>query len=135
MHCGYFLIYCASLTVLVLINPDLSISALWKIPAETPSSEAGRNFGERCSLILLVKYLCHTPQGSLKCRKVLRHETDDFTSLPKEVVLRILSPIRIHRPRPGLNPRAIDQLASTITNRPSRTSSLFCLKPELLYFA
>jgi hypothetical protein len=35
----------------------------------------------------------------------LRHGTDGFTSPPKEGVLRILSPLKNHRPRPGLNPR------------------------------
>ena len=35
----------------------------------------------------------------------LRHGTNGFTSLPKEGVLRIFSPRKIRRLRPGLNPR------------------------------
>jgi hypothetical protein len=35
----------------------------------------------------------------------LRHGTDGFTSPPKEGVLRIFSPLKIRRIRPGLNPR------------------------------
>ena len=36
----------------------------------------------------------------------LRHGTDNFTSLPKEGVLRIFyRPLKIQRLRPGLNPR------------------------------
>jgi hypothetical protein len=35
----------------------------------------------------------------------LRHGTDGFTSPPKEGVLRIFSPWKIRRLRPGLNPR------------------------------
>jgi len=35
----------------------------------------------------------------------LRHGTDGFTSPPKEGVLRIFSPLKIRRLRPGLNPR------------------------------
>jgi hypothetical protein len=35
----------------------------------------------------------------------LRHGTDGFTSPPKEGVLRICSPLKIRRLRPGLNPR------------------------------
>ena len=35
----------------------------------------------------------------------LRHGTNGFTSLPKEGVLRIFSPWKIRRLRPGLNPR------------------------------
>jgi hypothetical protein len=35
----------------------------------------------------------------------LRHGTDGFTSPPKEGVLRIFSPLKIRRLRPGLKPR------------------------------
>ena len=35
----------------------------------------------------------------------MRHGTNGFTSLPKEGVLRIFSPWKIQRLRPGLNPR------------------------------
>jgi hypothetical protein len=54
------------------------------------------------------------------CRKMLRHGIDGFTSPPKEVVLRILSPLKIHRPRPDLNPRALDIIPAIwkINNRP-----------------
>jgi hypothetical protein len=47
------------------------------------------NIGEKCTLILPAKSLCHTPQGSLKCRKILRHGADGFTSPSKEVLLWI----------------------------------------------
>jgi hypothetical protein len=43
----------------------------------------------------------------------LRHGTDGFTSPPKEVVLRIFSPRKIRRLRPGLNPRTWVLKAST----------------------
>ena len=42
------------------------------------------------------------------------HETDGFTSLPKEGVLRIFSPWKIRRLRPGLNPRTWVPNASTL---------------------
>ena len=44
----------------------------------------------------------------------LRHGTDGFTSPPKEGVLRILSPLKIRRLRPGLNPRSWVPKASTL---------------------
>jgi len=44
----------------------------------------------------------------------LRHGTDGFTSPPKEGVLRIFSPLKIWRLRPGLNPRAWVPKASTL---------------------
>ena len=44
----------------------------------------------------------------------LRHGTDGFTSPPKEGVLRIFSPLKIRRLRPGLNPRTWVPKASTL---------------------
>ena len=45
----------------------------------------------------------------------LRHETDSFTSPPKEGVLRIFFlPLKIRRLRPGLNPRTWVPKASTL---------------------
>ena len=45
----------------------------------------------------------------------LRHGTDNFTSLPKEGVLRIFyRPLKIPRLRPGLNPRTSVLKASTL---------------------
>ena len=44
----------------------------------------------------------------------LRHGTHGFTSLPKEGVLRIFSPLKIRRFRPGLNPRTWIPKASTL---------------------
>ena len=44
----------------------------------------------------------------------LRHETDGFTSPPKEGVLRIFSPLKIRRLRSGLNPRTWVPKASTL---------------------
>ena len=44
----------------------------------------------------------------------LRHGTGGFTSPPKEGVLRIFSPLKIRRLRPGLNPRTWVLKASTL---------------------
>ena len=44
----------------------------------------------------------------------LRHGTDGFTSPPKEGVLRIFSPWKIRRLRPGLHPRTWVPKASTL---------------------
>ena len=44
-----------------------------------------------------------------------RHWTDNFTSLPKEGVLRIFyRPLKIRRLRPGLNPQTWVLKASTL---------------------
>ena len=44
----------------------------------------------------------------------LRHGTNGFTSFPKKGVLRIFSPWKIRRLRPGLNPRTWVPKASTL---------------------
>jgi hypothetical protein len=44
----------------------------------------------------------------------LRRGTDGFTSPPKEGVLRISSPLKIRRLRPGLNPQTWVLKASTL---------------------
>jgi len=44
----------------------------------------------------------------------LRHGTDGFTSPLKEGVLRIFSPLKIRRLRPGLNPQTWVPKASTL---------------------
>jgi hypothetical protein len=72
----------------VLIITDSSTTALWELPAETPSSEVGETWREWL-WTLPKKYLYCTPQGSLTCREILRHVTDGLTSPRKEVVLRI----------------------------------------------
>jgi hypothetical protein len=48
------------------------------------------------------------------CRKILRHGTDGFTSPPKKVVLWILTPLKIHCPRPSLNPRTLGPVPNTL---------------------
>ena len=55
-----------------------------------------------------------TPFRDLLHAANLRHATDGFTSPPKEDVLRIFSPLKIERLRPGLNPRTWVLKASTL---------------------
>ena len=50
----------------------------------------------------------------------LRHGTDGFTSPPKEGVLRIFSPLKIRRLRPGLNPTK----GQHATSRPPKPHTL-----------
>ena len=55
-----------------------------------------------------------TPFRDLLHAANLRHGTDGFTSPPKEGVLRIFSPLKVRRLRPGLNPRTWVLKASTL---------------------
>jgi hypothetical protein len=63
---------------------------------------------------------CHTPQGYLTFRKILRRRADGFTSPPKKVVVRIFIALENHSPQPSLNPQTLGPMASTITTRASR---------------
>ena len=56
----------------------------------------------------------HVTFGDLLHAINLRHETDGFTSPPKEGVLRIFSPRKIQRLRSGLNLRTWVPKASTL---------------------
>ena len=60
------------------------------------------NCGRECCPVILPKW------------QLPRHGTDGFTSPPKEGVLRIFSPLKIRRLRPGLNPRTWVLKASTL---------------------
>ena len=55
-----------------------------------------------------------TPFRDLLHAANLRHGTDGFTSPPKEGMLRIFSPLKIRRFRPGFNPRTWVLKASTL---------------------
>ena len=55
-----------------------------------------------------------TPFRDLLHAANLQHGTDGFTSPPKEGVLRIFSPLKIRRLRPGLNPLTWVLKASTL---------------------
>jgi hypothetical protein len=55
-------------------------------------------------------------EGIFICCKILRHEADGFTS-PPDVIIRICFALKIHRPRPGLNPRTLGPVAIKITTR------------------
>ena len=85
-------------------RPGASTSAsTWEIPAAEVRTVGG-NFAEMTS----------TPFRDLLHAANLRHGTDGFTSPPKEGVLRIFSPLKIRRLRPGLNPRTWVLKASTL---------------------
>jgi hypothetical protein len=84
--------------------------------------------GEKCPWIFLTNM-------SLTCREILRHGTASSNSPLKEVVLRIFMAIKIHRPRPALNPQTLGTMTSTITTRlPRATNSVRRTFNSPLYF-
>jgi hypothetical protein len=69
--------------------------------------------------ILPIQYL-KCLKGSLTSRKFLWHGTSGFTSHTKEGVLRIFIALENPSPRPGLDPRPLGPVASTLTTTPPR---------------
>jgi hypothetical protein len=64
----------------------------------------------------------------------LRHGTDGFTSPPKEGMLRIFSPLKIRRLRPGLYPRTWVPKASTTEASSEVIWVNICIFSKLSYF-
>jgi len=61
-----------------------------------------------------------TPLRDLLHVANLRHGTDGFTSPPKEGLLRIFSPLKIRRLRPGLKPANLGTKGQHATPRPPK---------------
>jgi hypothetical protein len=75
--------------------------------------------GERDYEFGVRSFFVHTWKWFL-CRKILRQGADSFTSCPKEGVLRIFIVRKNPSTRPGLKPRTLGLMASTITITPPR---------------
>ena len=73
------------------------------------------NCGRECCPVILPKWrLPRHLRIFYRDDANLRHGTDGFTFPPKEGVLRIFSPLKIRRLRPGLNPRTWVLNANTL---------------------
>jgi hypothetical protein len=90
--------------------PDSSTRALWQqqrnLGASSRNGKRSENFA--------YQYLRYV-NGFLTCCKILRHGTSGFTFHPKEVCA-----LKNPSPLPGLNPRPLGPLASTLTTTPPR---------------
>jgi hypothetical protein len=73
------------------------------VAAEIPSSEAGRILARHVRQFGLEGSF-RTSRVLLTCRKILRHGADGFTSLPKEVVLRIFIALKYPSSSAGFEP-------------------------------
>jgi hypothetical protein len=79
-----------------------------------PAAEGGTLRGREMFLQISPRMRLPRNSRDLLHAANLRHGTDGFTSPPKEGVLRIFSPLKIGRLRPGLNPRTWVPKASTL---------------------
>jgi hypothetical protein len=115
------LIFCASPPFLIH-PPELSGSN-----QQRHLERSREKLGEKWPWILPTMYSVSYPAGFfLACHEIFRDEAAGFTCPLKEVALRIFAALKIHRLRPGLNPRTLGLIASMITTRPPRPTRSSC---------
>jgi hypothetical protein len=118
MHCAHFLIYCVSPSEFYsfLIHPPELSGKSRQTHLVAKQREIWREWSVNSA-----DEVCLSCFAGLTCCKILRHGAGGFTSPPKEGVPRIIiSPLKMYRPRPGLNQRTLGPIASTTS--PPRTS-------------
>jgi hypothetical protein len=86
-NCDHFLIFCAARLSYNHSRVIRQSSQLWLQQRHLVSKrrEIGREMAAECCLSVSLSHL----KGSLTCPNTVRHWAEGFTSLPKEVVLRI----------------------------------------------
>jgi hypothetical protein len=109
-----------------LIIPESYTRALWKIPAEAPSSDAGRNLSRMAvnfaGEVSLSYYagIFNTPYNLTTWGRRLYFHSEGSRATD------------FYRHRPGMDPRTFGPMASTITTRPPRaTSNLLSLNAPI----
>ena len=105
---------------LPLLSPDFEMFPLFttrrlhvRHDVRDPSGGSG-NCGRECCPVILPKWRLPRHFKDLLHAANLRQGAEGFTSPPKEGVLRIFSPLKIRRLRPGLNPWTWVLKASTL---------------------
>jgi hypothetical protein len=126
-NCGHQRVYCSSPGWYVNMESYGGNDAGWGIywivhqsslavlPTET-SGVNTRNWRSENFTYQYLKYL----KGSLTCRKILRHGISGFTSHLEEDVLRSFIALKNPSSPPGLNPRPLGPVASTLITTPRR---------------
>jgi hypothetical protein len=106
------------------LTPNLSTRALWQPsilsggPVSRDISGASRRMDEGNENVVHPSPMDF--KRSLTRHKILRHGTSEFTSHPKEVVLRILIALNNPSPWPGSNLGPLGLVTSTLTTTPPR---------------
>jgi hypothetical protein len=123
--------------LLIYALPHLTSNNSWFIYQSSDSNQQRHllakheKVSEKCPWILPIR-ISFIPLW------VFEHAVKSYDMEPKPLLnLRrkscygFLSPLKIHRPRPGLNQRAFDPIASTIITRPPRATQYDSLKSVL----
>jgi hypothetical protein len=116
MHCDHS--WYIVLHIWVLIISGWSTRTIWKLPAETPSSEVGETLREMAfnvayevSLFIRVGLTYH---------KILPNWADGFLLPRRKSCCGFLSRLNVNHPRQGLNPRTLGPMTTTLTTRPPK---------------
>jgi hypothetical protein len=100
-------------------TPDSSTRVRWQSYQQSHIAENREELTKEMMNLALRSIFIHTPQESLTCCKIL-HRSDGFASPSKG-----RRAADFYRPRPGLNPRTLGSMASTLTITPPRTWLLY----------
>jgi hypothetical protein len=115
-NCNYFLIDYASNHSRIIQQSTLFRLQQRHVVAKR--GETGREMVAEFCVLVSLSYL----MWSLICSKNLRHGATSLRLLRRKSCYSFLSPLKIHRSRPGLNPRTLGPMTSTITIIPPRTT-------------
>jgi hypothetical protein len=97
-------------------TPDSSTRALRQFYQQRHLGASRRNGRSGNLAYWYLRYV----NRSLICRKILQHGAYGFTSHPKEGMLWIFVALKNPSPQPGLNPRPLGPVESTLTTTPPR---------------
>jgi hypothetical protein len=119
----------------MVTTPDSFTRALWQSYQQRHLGASKKN-GRKSEDFVYQNLICLS--RSFTCRKILGHGTSGFTTYPKEGVLLIFIAVKNPSPRPSLNPRPFDPVASTLITTPPRRLPhyyyiLFCHDRFLTY--
>jgi hypothetical protein len=99
----------------MILTPELSYNPTSRVIWQQIEGAA-----KRMANLDLRRIFAHTRNSFFTCCKILRYRASGSTSTPKEVELRIFIALASSSPQPGLNPRTLALMASTITITPPR---------------
>jgi hypothetical protein len=108
-------------------TPDLSTRALYQSYQQSFGSKQKQRAKGMMNLSLLSIFIS-TCNWFFTCRKTLQHGASGFTSPHMEGVLQIFIVLKIPSPWPGLNPRTLGLMTSTLTITPPRQRPLILLR-------
>jgi hypothetical protein len=113
-------------------TPDSSTTNLWKFYQKNHLVAKQRNLQSK--LIMPSKYLFYTSNGSLRAVKPYDMGPPALLPLWRKVCYGFLSPLKIHRPRPGLDPRILGPITNNLSTYFPEHTSICVLFAQFIIF-